>query len=88
MIFTDAQISEAMRMAAMEMADRMEAALETTFGSSIGSSVCVPVALAARVAGMSPQHARRVLPIITLEGAQDQVQFGDIMEYIKERKSK
>ena len=88
MIFTDAQISEVMRMAAMDMADRMEASLVETLGGALGGSVCVSVALAARIVNVSKQHIRRSLPVIVHEGAQNQVQVSYIQDYIDQRKSK
>ena len=88
MIFTDAQISEVMRMAAMEMADRMEAALVETLGGALGGSVCVSVALASRIVNVSKQHIRRSLPVIVHEGAQNQVQMSDILDHLQERKTK
>ena len=88
MIFTDAQISEVMRMAAMEMADRMEAALVETLGGALGGSVCVSVALASRIVNVSKQHIRRSLPVIVHEGAQNQVQMSDILDHLQKRKTK
>ena len=86
MTFTDSQISEVMRMAAMEMADRMEAALVETLGGALGGSVCVSVALASRIVNVSKQHIRRSLPVIVHEGAQNQVQMSDILNHLQERK--
>ena len=88
MIFTDSQISEVMRMAAMEMADRMEASLVETLGGALGGSVCVSVALASRIVNVSKQHIRRSLPVIVHEGAQNQVQMSDILDHLQERKTK
>jgi len=88
MIFTDSQISEVMRMAAMEMADRMEAALVETLGGALGGSVCVSVALASRIVNVSKQHIRRSLPVIVHEGAQNQVQMSDILDHLQKRKTK
>jgi len=88
MTFSAEQTSEVMRMAAMEMADRMEAALVETLGGALGGSVCVSVALAARIVNVSKQHIRRSLPVIVHEGAQNQVQVSDIQDYIDQRKSK
>jgi len=88
MIFTDAQISEAMRMAAMEMADRMEASLVETLGGALGGSVWVSVALASRIVNVSKQHIRRSLPVIVHEGAQNQVQMSDILNHLQQRKTK
>jgi len=88
MIFTDSQISEVMRMAAMEMADRMEASLVETLGGALGGSVCVSVALASRIVNVSKQHIRRSLPVIVHEGAQNQVQMSDILDHLQKRKTK
>ena len=88
MIFTTEQISEGMRMAAMEMADRMEAALVETLGGALGGSVCVSVALASRIVNVSKQHIRRSLPVIVHEGAQNQVQMSDILDHLQKRKTK
>jgi len=88
MIFTTEQISEVMRMAAMEMADRMEASLVETLGGALGGSVCVSVALASRIVNVSKQHIRRSLPVIVHEGAQNQVQMSDILDHLQERKTK
>ena len=87
MTFSAEQTSEVMRMAAMEMADRMEASLVETLGGALGGSVCVSVALASRIVNVSKQHIRRSLPVIVHEGAQNQVQMSDILNHLQQRKT-
>jgi hypothetical protein len=84
--FSTEQENAILEMVVQEVADRIERGLEMTYGKSLGEFVCVPISLAARIAGMSTTNVSRLLPIIKYEGAPNQVQMSDINDYIKKRK--
>lgn len=86
MTFSLEQEQEVIATAAQLLADRTEASILATYGKTLGEVVAIPVGLAARVVGITPQHARRVLPVIEQPGVQATVQFGDILNYQRSRK--
>jgi hypothetical protein len=88
MTLTPEQEADVLATAAQIVASRIEAAMVETLGGALGTAVVIPVGLAARLAGITSTHARRIMRVVQTEGSQDGVQFGDLIAAIEGRKNR
>lgn len=91
---TDAQLRQLMRdeqfraELVQEQARLIHQEIVTELGDHIGRKFTIPVSMAVRLSGFNEKWIRRNLPIVTAEGQNDAIQFGDLTDAIEQRKTK
>lgn len=88
MTFTEEDIEEVKERAAQILADKAEEGIVEAFAKTLPECTVFSVAVAAQMAGISTQFARKIFPIVEWEQGPNGVQLSDILQSINDRKNK
>ncbi|MDC0088135.1 hypothetical protein OAI07_01190 [Akkermansiaceae bacterium] len=71
-----------------QLAQKSHNAIAELLGEHVGRKFPFPVAFAERISGFSEKWIRANIPLIKAEGQRDNVEFGDLIDAMNDRKVK